>query len=107
MEDALFRLKFLLADEEMRLHIAHMGFKAVDTKHRAEHRAQAFTDFMCDIWLMDVAELIQQRITQAQQIREKWLRAPYLLLAESVQTELLRKAYLAAAKGVFPYTFAG
>ncbi len=101
VEDAHTKLKFLLENEETRTHIAQKGFEAVNTKHRAIHRAQAFADFIQHIQSANMAERIQERRAKAQEIREIWLRAPYLLLADSIQSELLRKAYLNAAKGLF------
>ncbi len=101
VQDVIFKIQFLLEHEDVRLHIAQKGFEAVDQKHRAIHRAQTFTDFMCDIFMNDAQSIIQQRQAKAKEIREHWLRAPYLFLAETAEIDLLRKAYLLAAKGTF------
>lgn len=97
--DAAAKINFLLADKELTNYIAETGMALVNAKHRALHRAQAFTDFMCDVWMNDPQGIVDMRRAQATQIREQWLRVPYLLLAKEMNYPLLQQAYLEAAQG--------
>lgn len=99
--DAAMKINFLLADAELANYIAQTGMALVDGKHRAVHRAQAFTDFMCDMWMHDPQGMVAARRAKAQEIRQRWLRMPYLLLAGEIQYPLLQRAYLAAAQGTW------
>ncbi|MDE7064642.1 MAG: glycosyltransferase [Desulfovibrionaceae bacterium] len=101
VRDAATKIRFLLGDPELTRYIGDTGRKLVDAGHRAQHRAQTFTDKMCDLWIQDAGALVQRRLAHAAALREKWLRMPYLLLAETMEIPLLRKAYLAAAGGGF------
>ena len=99
--DAAAKIRFLLGDAELTDYIAQTGLELVDAKHRARHRAEAFTDFMCDVWMNDAAALVAARRARAAEIREHWLRIPYLLLADEMRYPQLRQAYLAASRGEF------
>lgn len=101
VEDAATRLGLLLKNPELTQYIAGEGLRAVDAGHRAGHRAQAFTDNMCDIWMQDPAAMVAARRAEAAAIRQRWLRLPYLLLAEHMPLPLLREAYTKAAGGRF------
>ncbi len=101
VRDAATKVRFLLDDPELTRYIGDTGRKLVDAGHRARHRAQTFTDKMCDLWIQDSGALVQRRLARADMLREKWLRMPYLLLAENMEISLLREAYLAAAQGTF------
>ncbi len=100
-KDAAYKLQILLKDKEMRLRLAQKGFETVDTKHRALHRAQAFTNFMHNNFTKEGSAFIARRQAQAKDIRELCLRALYLSLAGKPLNTSLRAAYLAAAKGMF------
>ena len=99
--DAAAKIGFLLGDRELTSYIARTGLALVNAKHRALHRAQTFTDFMCDIWMQDVQYIIDERRARAHVIREQWLRMLYLLLAEEIPYPQLQAAYLDAAQGTF------
>lgn len=101
VHDAATKIRFLLDDPELTAYIARTGLALVDDEHRARHRAQMFTDRMCDLWVQGADELVRARLAGADAVREKWLRMPYLLLAEKMEIPLLRTAYLAAAQGEF------
>lgn len=98
--DAALRIRELLADPARAERMAQAGLAAVDAAHRARHRAAAFTE---RLWALEkeAAALIARRRAQAPQIRQQWLRVPYLLLAEQMPSPSLRKAYLEASGGVF------
>ncbi len=102
LQDAVDNIQHLLDNEEERLQMIVRGFELVHNAHRAKHRALAFAQTLRNLSPEYKKECVQKRLQNARRIREKWLRAPYLLLAEA-QTEelLLREAYLKAAKGEF------
>lgn len=100
-DDAVAKMEMLLEDQELIEYIGRQGLHAVDAGHRARHRAQSFTDRMCDVWMEDPAHLIAHRRAHAAHIREQWLREPYLLLAQALPFPALQHAYLSAAKGAF------
>lgn len=97
--DAAAKINFLLGDRELVNYIAETGMELVNAKHRALHRAHAFTDFLCDVWMNDPQDVVDARRAQAAEIREQWLRVPYLLLAKEINYPLLQQAYLDAAQG--------
>lgn len=100
-EDAATKIKLLLDDPELTAYIAEKGLHCVNANHRARHRAETFTDRLCDIWMDDPSGMVMARQAAAAEIRERWLRMPYLLLAEKLPFPLLKKAYLEATKGLF------
>ena len=97
-EDSMDRLvatiEDALQDNGRCRRIAASGFAKVDSKHRARHRAQAFTDA---VRALSAEETIKKRMHRASAIRSGALRLIYLLLAESVEASLLKQAYLRAA----------
>ena len=97
--DALFRIELLLKNPELVTYIGETALAETDARHRARHRAQAFTDHLCDLWMQDAAALIAARQARAEAIREECLKMPYLLWAEELAEPDLKAAYLAAARG--------
>ncbi len=97
--DVLRKIDFLLHHEKERERLARQGFNTVDTTHRARHRAQALTHFLHNLGHKYRQECITKRHMHAANIRKFWLRAPYLLLAESTPHAFLRQAYLQASRG--------
>lgn len=93
------KTEFLLEDVELVEYIGEQAKLLIDEKHRASHRAQTFTDRMCDIWMEDPDALVQDRLAHADDIREQYLRMLYLHLAEQMPYPELQAAYLAAANG--------
>ncbi len=102
IHDAVEKIVFLQNNEEQRLEMVRNGFCLVDNAHRAKHRALAFAQTLQGFTPEYKKECIQKRLQQAQNIRKNWLKAPYLLLAESQSADsLFREAYLRAAMGDF------
>ncbi len=99
LSDVLRKIDFLLSHDKERESIAKQGFTKVDRAHRATHRASTFTDFLHALGQNSRQARIKKRQAHAAQIRKFWLRAPYLLLAESTPYPFLRAAYLQASKG--------
>lgn len=99
--DALYRIRFLLERPDLIRYIGETALAEVNDKHRAHHRAQAFTDRLCDLWMQGAEELVAARRARAEAVRGEFLRVPYLLWAQEVPQEELKEAYLAAAKGQF------
>ena len=99
--DALFRIGLLLKNPELMTYIGETALAEINAGHRARHRAQAFTDHLCDLWMQDAGALIAARQARAAAIREECLKMPYLLWAEELAEPALRQAYLAAARGNF------
>ena len=97
--DALFRIKFLLEHPEVAAHIRAAGLAEVNARHRAEHRAQAFTGHLCDLWTYGYEDIVPQRLARSEAILEQCLRLLYLHWAEECASPHIRQAYLAAAKG--------
>lgn len=60
--DFAYRLDFLLTHPEIMKHIASAAQNEVNLKHRPRHRAETFTDFMCEILLNDPAQIIETRL---------------------------------------------
>lgn len=99
--DALFRIKYLLEHPQIAAHIGATALAEINARHRAEHRAQSFTDFLCDIWVQGAADLVAARLARADALRKAQLRLPYLLWADVEEQPELKRAYLAAAEGRF------
>lgn len=99
--DAAWRINFLLENPAVCEHIGNTGNAEVNSAHRAIHRAQAFTDHVCDLFMGDVEEIIAQRKRLAPRIRKECLSVPYLLWAKELSQPEIKEAYLAAARGKF------
>ncbi|MDD4702268.1 MAG: glycosyltransferase [Desulfovibrio sp.] len=97
--DALYRIKFLLEHPEVAAHIGAAGLAEVNARHRAGHRAQAFTDHLCDLWTSGYEDIVPQRLARSGAVLEQCLRLLYLHWAEECGNPDIRRAYLAAAKG--------
>ena len=97
--DALYRIKFLLEHPEVAAHIGAAGLAEVNARHRARHRAQAFTDHLCDLWTCGYEDIVPQRLARSGAVLEQCLRLLYLHWAEECGNPDIRRAYLAAAKG--------
>lgn len=99
--DAHYRIIFLLENPEIMDYIRATGLAEVNARHRARHRAEAFTDHLCDVWMQGADELVARRRQQAAAVRANCLRIPYLLWANEVPQPALKAAYLEAANGRF------
>lgn len=100
-DDAAAKIRSLLRDARRAEDMAREGLRVVDAGHRARHRAQAFTDNLRGALAHDAAALVAARRAEAAAIRKRWLRLPYLLLADQMPYPHIRQAYLAAARGEF------
>lgn len=99
--DAAYRIKFLLDNPELCEYIARTGFEEVNQKHRPIHRAQAFTDHLCDLAVQGVEEIVAARIRNAAAIRSAALSLPYLHFAETLSDPDQREMFFAASRGQF------
>jgi hypothetical protein len=94
--DGLVRLvNELLAQPERCAAVARAGRAAVDAAHRPIHRARQVARAVSGL---DAEAVVGQRLEQAKDIREKYLKLVYLHWAEAAQDPATRAAYLAAAK---------
>ena len=99
--DALFRIDILLKNPDLVRHIGSAALEKIDAGHRARHRAQTFTDFLCDIWAQGPEALVTARQAKAQYLRETHLKLVYLLWAQDMGMPSVKEAYLAASRGNF------
>ncbi|MBQ7456771.1 MAG: glycosyltransferase family 1 protein [Desulfovibrio sp.] len=89
----------LLHDEMLRRQIQNNALAIIDQKHRASHRAKAFTEHIASLW--DARDqIIAERIAQAPWIREHSLRLLYCLWAKEMEDASIQQTYLAYAKGL-------
>ncbi len=101
-QDAINKINYLQENETVRRSLARQGFELIHGAHRAQHRAQALTHFLHSLSPTKKQEHIRSRLKNAAHIRKHWLKAPYLLLADSLPpSHDLRNAYLQAALGNF------
>ena len=75
--------------------IAARGLTKVDERHRARHRAA-----QVDAWIraQPVQRIIADRLQQAREIHQHYLKLIYLHLAENLPDEHFRRTYLEAAQ---------
>lgn len=99
--DAAYRLNFIIKHPDIGEHIGAEALKIIDEKHRAIHRAQSLTDHLCDLYMAGAHDIIAGRRNRAPTIRKECLGMPYLLWANEIGDESMKRAYLAAAKGEF------
>lgn len=99
--DAVYRIRFLLERPDLIRYIGDTALAEVNAKHRARHRAQAFTDQLCDLWMQGADRLIAARKERAGDIRRDCLKMPYLLWAQELPQAELKAACLDAARGLF------
>lgn len=99
--DAAYRIQFLLDNPDLRDYIAKTAYDKINASHRAIHRAQAFTDHICDLALDDIPGLIGQRKARAEQIRKQALNLVYLHWAEELSENSMKSALVQASRGVF------
>lgn len=97
--DAAYRVNFLLKHPDLREYIARTGAEEINLKHRAIHRAQEFTDHVCDLCLDGVDAIVGARRGNAGIILEECLADAYRVWASCDPAH--KDAYLAAANGSF------
>lgn len=97
--DAAYRINFLLEHPDIVSYIQKTGLAEIDAKHRARHRAESFTDRLCDLYLYDINEIIRRRKNNADKIIKDFLAPTYLLWANELADEKLKTSYLKAARG--------
>lgn len=89
----------LLADEPLRARVAKAGLATIDAGHRDSHRARSFSLKLHELFASgEAANMIRQRKAASAVIHHDILRMLYLLHAEAVPVEFLRRIYLEAAK---------
>lgn len=99
--DAAYRINFLLQNPDLCEYIGQAGLAEINAKHRAIHRAQTFTDHLCDLAMHGIKELVAMRRTNAHAIRARVLTEPYLLWAREMTLDSQKESFLAAARGKF------
>lgn len=103
-DDAAARLRELLAAPEHMAELRRAGLAAVDARHRAIHRARAFSERLRAFSAEEWRGLVESRRRRAAAIRQQVLRLPCLLWAEDLASSpdpavrALRAAYLAEAR---------
>lgn len=102
--DAAACLRKLLAAPDHMNELRRAGLAAVDARHRAIHRARAFTERLRALSEEAWRGLVERRRRRAAAIRQQALRLPCLLWAEDLgassdpAVRALRAAYLAEAR---------
>lgn len=96
--DAAHKINFLLSHPDVAEYIGQTAKEEVDRKHRAIHRAQAFTDNLCDLFVNGADEIVNARRKNASRVRKDSLAEPYLLWANEIPDTEIKKAYLEAAR---------
>lgn len=66
--DAAYRLDFLLKNPDIAAHISGAAREIINAAHRPVHRAQAFTDFLCNLLLDNPERIIASRLDQAAEL---------------------------------------
>lgn len=89
------RIQSLLDDPARCENMARAGWEEVNLRHRARHRAQALAQALDRL----PADLPRQRLSQADAVRNQYLRLVYLLWGDSLPDSPLREGYLRAARG--------
>lgn len=97
--DAAYRINFLLENPDLCQYIAETGLAEINARHRARHRAEAFTDHMCDMVMNGPEALVSARKEKAAAIRKRYLELPYLLWAKEMPD--YAAAFLSASHGQF------
>lgn len=103
-DDAAARLRALLAAPEWMNELRRAGLAAVDARHRAIHRASAFSKHVRAFSEEERRSLVAHRRQRAAAIRQQALRLPCLLWAEDFgastdpAVRALRAAYLEEAR---------
>lgn len=101
VQAAAAQLREILADPLRQANMRRAALASIDAGHRACHRAQEFTRKI-QAWHNEKGQQsIQERRRQAQNIRKRWLRIPYLLFAENLSHPVLQQAYVQASQGRF------
>lgn len=94
--DGLVRLvEGLLANPARRDKVAEAGWRLVEEKHRFAHRARAFMDLVESV---NAARVVAERVAQAKNIRDLFLREILLMHAEQCKGLPAGEKYLAAAR---------
>lgn len=103
-DDAAARLRELLASPERMEALRRAGLAAVDARHRAIHRARAFSERVRAFSEEERRSLVAHRRQRADAVRQRALRLPCLLWAEDMRASpdpavrALCTAYLAEAR---------
>ncbi len=87
--------ELLEAPDEIRTLLRQNGLQAVNSAHRATHRATKFLEQLCRT---DMRQTVQKRLANAPAIHQHYLRFLYLLHAEASQGAYLRSTYLNEAQ---------
>ncbi|MCR4666452.1 MAG: glycosyltransferase [Desulfovibrio sp.] len=98
LEECVGKIRCLLDDTELRETLAANGLNAIDSAHRAHHRAEKLTEILAAFEEKRTA-VIERRLQEAEEIRQQFLRLLYLLWAREIQDESLQKKYLTFATG--------
>lgn len=98
--DAAYRIRFLLEHPDICEHIAAEAFEKINAAHRSIHRAQSFTDHMCDLAMTDPGEIVNTRRKNASAIRKKYLAPLYELWMRDLP-EGQKSAFEAASRGSY------
>ncbi len=101
VNQAAQKIRYLLEHDEHRQALQEQGLATINAGHRALHRAQNLTQFLESISPQERQKSIEVRRKNAAHIRNTWLKAIYLLLAEAIPQESLRAAYLQASRGAY------
>lgn len=97
--DAAYRINFLLEHPDICEYISAQAIEKINDGHRSIHRAQAFTDHMCDLHMSGADELVRKRNFHSTLIRENFLADIYHTLVEDLPAGSKKAAFQAAAKG--------
>lgn len=99
VEDARKKIQNLLNDEGRCQKMRVAAKAAIDSGHRASHRAKSLYKKLQD--LGDLQEIVRKRRKKAKLLYENILKICYLQWADAIPVARIKSGYLAAANGAF------
>ena len=99
--DASAKINRLLEDSKLCQAIAQAGYEEVNARHRAVHRAQAFTRNMEKLFKSNMGkDIVLARLSRAKEMRDKLLSMFYLSFAAELDEPRFKSAFFKASKGI-------
>lgn len=100
-DDAAQKINYLLENPQARENMRHAALMEINSRHRASHRARAFTKNMERISSEGIGSIVEKRRKNAANLRKQCLAIPYLHWAGTITNPEMKRAYLAASRGQF------
>lgn len=100
-EDAAKKIRYLLEHPKERERISQNGYAEVNRRHRAIHRAKAFTEHMEILANERSKGLVERRRAMRMEICKNSLSMLYLLWANEMALPNIKESFLAASRGMY------